>query len=75
MSKEGWLEVWQGFFSRWSREYFRIREDTLEFGSTKEECSKKIHLKVAQLVTTVDDPISFIIYTGTETIRIRADSI
>jgi hypothetical protein len=33
---EGYLEVWQGFFSRWSKYYFRIIEDTLIFGPTKE---------------------------------------
>jgi hypothetical protein len=33
---EGYLELWQGFFSRWTKYYFKIHEDMLMFGPSKE---------------------------------------
>ena len=72
---EGYLEIWQGFFSRWTKNYFRLMDDTLLFGPSKEEIEGKIHLKVARIVSTIDDPVSLIIHTGTETLRLRASSI
>ena len=72
---EGYLEVWVGFFSRWTQYYFRLHEDTLYFGPGKDRIESKIHLKVAQIATAVEDPISFIIHTGTETLNLRASSI
>ena len=32
-------------------------------------------MKVAQIISIVDDPISFIIHTGTDPLRLRANSI
>lgn len=37
----------------------------LMFGPTKEIIENKVHLKIAQVITTIDDPVSFIIHTGT----------
>lgn len=34
-----------------------------------------MHLGVAQIISIVDDPISFIIHTGTDSLRVRANSI
>lgn len=61
---EGYLEIWQGFFTRWCQYYFRLIDDTLIFGPNKDEIEGKIHLKVAKIVSTIDDPVSLIIHTG-----------
>lgn len=57
--------MWQGFFSRWVKYYFRIHEELLMFGPTKEEIEGRVHLKVAQIISKLDDPVSLIINTGT----------
>jgi hypothetical protein len=52
-----------------------VHEDTLLFGPRKEEVEGRIHLAVAQVISVVDDPITFLVHTGTETLRVRAHSI
>jgi len=34
-----------------------------------------VHLKVTQIITKIDDPVSLIINTGTETLYLKAYSI
>ena len=72
---EGYMELWQGVFSRWAGYYFRIHEDILLFGPKREEIQFKVHMKIAKIITTIDDPICLILHTGTETLYLRANSI
>ena len=45
------------------------------FGPNKDSIEGRVHLKVAQIISKLDDPVSLMINTGTETLYLRAYSI
>ena len=68
--------MWTGVLSQWKRFYFILHNDVLTFCSQKAgDKEGSIHLKIASVVSVIDDPLKINIHTGTHILFIRADSI
>lgn len=68
--------MWTGVLSQWKRFYFILHNDILTFCSEKAgDKEGSIHLKIASVVSVIDDPLKINIHTGTHILFIRADSI
>jgi len=72
---QGYLQLWQGYISRWSKYYFRIHEELLIYGPNPQEIEGRVHLKVTQIITKIDEPVSLIINTGTDIINTGTETL
>lgn len=73
---EGYLNMWTGVLSQWRRFYFILHNDIITFCNEKGgEKEGSIHLKVASIVSVIDDPLKINIHTGTHILFIRADTV
>ncbi|EGR30773.1 oxysterol-binding protein, putative [Ichthyophthirius multifiliis] len=73
---EGYLKKWINLFQQWKYRYFILHEDCLHYCDTKgSQIKGTIHLKIANIAQTADDPLRIIINSGTNQIEIKAPNI
>lgn len=73
---EGYLSLWTGVLSQWRKFYFILHNDILTFCTDKGgQKEGSVHLKVASIVSVIDDPLKINIHTGTHILFIRAETV
>ena len=73
---EGILLKWTNVFQRWQQNYFILNNDILTYCEQKNsEAKGQVHLKIAGIILVPDDPLQFIINTGTTELSLKATSL
>lgn len=74
---EGYLELWENglAWGKWKRRYFILTDNILSYCKKVEgEVQGKVHLKVATLDCSEDNPTCFKLYSGVSELQLKAES-